>query len=51
LLAPAFPPFAKAIEVEINHRRGVESEGLTKDKAADDRYAKWPTQLGTHAGR
>ena len=48
---PARPPFAKAVEIEINHRRSVECERLTKDEAADDRCAEWPSQLCTHAGR
>ena len=47
---PVFPPFAKAIEVEVNHRCGIKCEGLTKDEASDDRYAKRSAQLGTHAG-
>ena len=51
LLFPACPPFAKAVEVEVNHRRGVECERLTKDEAADDCYAEWPAQLGADAGR
>ena len=46
LLFPASPPFAKAVEIEVNHRRGVECERLTKDEAADDCYAEWPAQLG-----
>ena len=42
---PAFPPFAKPIEIQVNHRRGVERERLAKDEAADDSYAEWPPQL------
>ena len=47
---PACPPFAKAVEVEVNHGRGVECERVTKDEAADDSYNERASQLGAHAG-
>src|SRR5439155_26675633 len=48
---PACPPFAKAVEVEVNDRRSVESQRLAKDEAADYRYAERPPERGAHPGR
>ena len=45
------PTIREAVEVEVNHGRGVECERVTKDEAADDSYNERASQFGAHAGR
>ena len=47
--ARAAAPLSETVEVEINHRRGVEREELREQQAADDRDAERLAQLGAGA--
>src|SRR5579862_358030 len=48
-LAPVRPAQTEAIEIEINHRGGVESQHLADDETADDGDAERPAQFGTRS--
>src|SRR5690349_23668487 len=48
--APTAEPLREAIEVEVDDGRGVKSERLGDDEAADDGDTERLTQLRSHAG-